>query len=238
MRFYRNSAIDERAALRLAELEQLLGRPLTPPIPIDLIAENILGLDFLWETIEELPGETILGALRPSERQIVLNEEHLALFREKPGLERSTKGHEMGHWDLFLAALTCDHPSLFELKDNPRVAYRSAAEGEVVVIKALMGSAEGRELLRQLKSRADHPHEAHAVNRYAAALSMPRELIVREALAIERTSWRPLYELAERFDVTISALKVRLEELDLLHVSKDGKLYGSSAAASGQRSLF
>jgi hypothetical protein len=238
VRFYRNSEVEERAVQRLGELEQLLGRPLTPPIPIDLIAEKLLGLDFLWEPIKELPGETILGALRPDDRQVVLNEKHVALFREKPGLERSTKGHEMGHWDLFLAALVSDHPSLFELADNPRVAYRSAAAGEVVVIKALMGSSEGWELLRQLKSRADHPHEAHAVNRYAAALSMPRELVVREAMAIDRTSWRALYELAERFDVTISALKVRLEELDLLRVSKDGKLYGSSAEACGQRSLF
>ena len=36
-----------------------------------------------------------------------------ALFKEKPGLERSTKGHEMGHWDLFVDKGSLEHPTLF-----------------------------------------------------------------------------------------------------------------------------
>ena len=46
-RFYRNEDIEEVAAGRLAELEQHLGRPLTPPIPIDFFVEKVLGLSFL-----------------------------------------------------------------------------------------------------------------------------------------------------------------------------------------------
>ena len=57
MRLYRNETIELRAEARLAELERLVGRALAPPIPIDLLAEQVLDLDFLWEAIDELPGE-------------------------------------------------------------------------------------------------------------------------------------------------------------------------------------
>jgi hypothetical protein len=102
VRFYRNQEIEDLAAERLSQLAQILARPLAPPIPIDLLAEQVLGLDFLWEDIDELPGETVLGALHPQKRLIIMNDKHRTLFDTKPGLERSTKGHEMGHWDLFI----------------------------------------------------------------------------------------------------------------------------------------
>ena len=41
-------------------------------------------------------GEQILAGLIPEQRRIVLNTKHLGLFEEKPGLERSTIGHEAG----------------------------------------------------------------------------------------------------------------------------------------------
>ena len=34
---------------RLSELEQAIEQRPDPPIPIDLLAEQVLGLDFLWE---------------------------------------------------------------------------------------------------------------------------------------------------------------------------------------------
>ena len=110
MRILRNQEIEEIAQSRLAEIQQRLGRPLSPPIPIDLIAEQVLGLDFLWEAIDELPGEKVFGGLIAKKRLIVLNENRKGLFAEKPGLERSTKGHEMGHWDLFIDKGSLDHP--------------------------------------------------------------------------------------------------------------------------------
>lgn len=67
MKFYRNAAIEERAEQRIAELEKILGRPVEPPIPLELTAEHLLGLDILWEEIEELLGELIYGDLRMEE---------------------------------------------------------------------------------------------------------------------------------------------------------------------------
>jgi hypothetical protein len=238
VRILRNQEIEQIAASRLAELERLLGQPLSPPIPIDLVAEKVLGLDFLWEPIEELPGEQILGGLIVRQRLIVLNENRKPLFTEKPGLERSTKGHEMGHWDLFVDKSTLDHPALFDLESEGSFAYRSCPSGEVAVIRALSSDPEGRELLRKIQARADDPDEARAVNRYAAALSMPAEMIRADAMKIDRRRWPNLYRLAKKYEVTISALRVRLEQLGLLYVDKDGELYESRDAALGQGRLL
>jgi len=237
-KFWRNKAIEEHATARIAELERILGKPVSPPVPIDLLAEKVLGLDFLWEPIDERPGEVIFAGLHAKDRLIIMNEGRRDLFNEKPGLERSTKGHEMGHWDLFIDEGQLDHPELFPADESGPVVFRSTPHGDVAIIKMLMGSAEGRELLRSISARADDPDEARAVNRYAAAISMPAALIRAEALKINRTRWPELYRLAERFDVTISALTVRLKQLDLLWVGPNKELYESHASATGQQSLF
>jgi hypothetical protein len=237
VKILRNQEIEEIAAQRLAEFQRDSDRPLSLPIPIDLIAEKVLGLDFLWEPIDELPGETIFGGLVPKKRLIVLNESRKGLFVEKPGLERSTKGHEMGHWDLFIDKGSLDHPTLFPTGDDGPFAFRNSPVGEVAIIKMLQADAEGRKLLRKMQSRADEPDEARAVNRYAAALSMPAEIVREEAVKVDRTQWPNLYRLKDKFEVTISALVVRLQQLDLLYVDKDKKLYESQAAATGQMTL-
>ena len=105
-------------------------------------------------------------------------------------------------------------------------------------VQVLLRDPDGLELLRDLTARADDPAEARAVNRYAAALSMPRVTI--RALIAERrpTHLRELYRLAERFEVTITALRVRLEQLGLIYVDDRRRLHESRAAAAGQLSLW
>jgi len=238
VRFYRNQEIEDLAAERLSQLARILAEPLTPPIPIDLLAEKVLELDFLWEDIDELPGETVLGALHPQKRLIVMNDKQRTLFNTKPGLERSTKGHEMGHWDLFIDKGALEHPTLFALDDSSPFARRRSPVGEVTIIKRLLSSSEGQDLLREIKSRADDPDEARAVNRYAAAILMPKDLLQAEVGKIDRTRWSNLYRIAERFEVTISALTVRLQQLGLLYMDKDGRLHESPTHAEGQLILL
>jgi Zn-dependent peptidase ImmA (M78 family) len=123
-------------------------------------------------------------------------------------------------------------------EEDAHFVRRSSPVGDVRVMRALIGTPEGQELLRQIRKRADDPDEARAVNRYAAALSMPKRLITEEALKIDRRSWPPLYRLAERFEVSITALTVRLKQLNLLYVDHRGRLYESRDQGIGQRSLL
>ena len=144
----------------------------------------------------------------------------------------------MGHWDLFIDKGALEHPTLFALDDSSPFARRRSPVGEVTIIKRLLSSSEGQDLLREIKSRADDPDEARAVNRYAAAILMPKDLLQAEAGKIERTRWSNLYRIAERFEVTISALTVRLQQLGLLYMDKDGRLHESPTHAEGQLILL
>ena len=121
--------------------------------------------------------------------------------------------------------------SLFRLKQS--------TGGQVRIIKTLLTSEEGIEIMRQINSRMDAPDVARSVNRYAAAILMPLTVFIEEARRIDRTQWRNLYPLAERFGVTISALRVRLEQFNLLYVDqKTNTLYSSREEAQGQGRLF
>ena len=233
MKFWRNADIETRAEERLQQLKQHLGGTLTLPIEIDILAESVLNLNILWDAIDELPGEVILGSMQPQTRRITMNDNRRSLFDKKPGLERFTKGHEMGHWDLYVDKARLDHPVMFT-NGAGAFSFRQSPSGQVVVVKQLMATEEGRDLLRQITARSDDSDESRAVNRYAGAILMPRDLLKEEALRVERTSWPDLYRLADRFGVTISALRVRLEQLNLLSL-RGTQLYESRAAAMGQR---
>ena len=89
-----DNEIEDRTTLRIRQYEQRVGRSVTLPVPVENIVEQILDLDFDWIDIEEQRGEMILAGLVPEDRRIVLNTRHMELFEEKPGLERSTIGHE------------------------------------------------------------------------------------------------------------------------------------------------
>lgn len=236
-RFYRNADIEAAVETRLMEMERAMGKPLSLPIPMDYFAEQVLGLSLLWDEVEELPGELILGAIMPEKKLIILNERRREHMDARPGLERSTKGHEAGHWDLFVDKATLGHPALFSQDDDGPFALRSSGVGDVAVIKMLESSPEGRALLKEIDKRADEPDEARVVNRYAAAVSMPRALVVEEIKTIDRTSWPALYELKDKFDVTISALVVRLQQLELLY-KKGKQLFEHRDQATGQARLF
>ncbi len=242
MKYWSAEEIEDLTRRRLREYEEHTGRAIPWPwVPIEQIIENEpFDLMIKWEHIEERPGERILGALRPHERQIILNEVHLKLFEEKPSLERFTLGHELGHWDLFVDEAAMQSPRLPGMDlGKPPCSFRNADEGLVQVLFSLTDTkAEAYELLHELQSgtRRDSPYEKRAVNRYSGSLLMPRDSVQREIDGLDLTSWATLYELAERFGVTPTALRVRLEELGYIFV-KDGKIYRSREEYSGQRAL-
>jgi len=60
------------------------------PVPVEAIAEDLLGLSVGED--DELP---VSGLLLPAERQIWLNGREA---RENPGRRRFTLAHELGHW--------------------------------------------------------------------------------------------------------------------------------------------
>jgi Zn-dependent peptidase ImmA (M78 family) len=76
-------------------------------------------------------------------------------------------------------------------------------------------------------------------NRYASSLLMPKFLI-DEALKNKHVgNWSALREIADMWGVSVSALKIKLEDLGRLYFDgKSRKFYESKEQAMGQQNLF
>lgn len=242
LKFLKNQAIEDVTARRIREYEAKAGVTVQLPVPIEKIVEQVLGLDFEWDEIEEQPGEQILGGLVAAERKIILNEKHLALFKEKPGLERSTIGHEAGHWDIDIDRASLNHPTFPGFKIQPHVVNRHARKADrliEVLISRAMHDDRAIRLYQKVKEGRDTPEVRSAVDRYQSALLMPAWLIRDADQRQDLTKWPELYRLAEEAQVNISNLTVRLQRLGLIYL-RDGEktIYRSQDEATGQGSLF
>ena len=172
-----------------------MGAPITLPVPIELIIEQIYELEILWDEISEPPGTVILGALAPRDRRILLNSRHEALFERWIGPERFTLAHELAHWiydaeDPNQAALD------FDAQSEELYCYRRESPG-------LPESARIREV---------------NANNLAAHLLLP-EGLVRAGMDDAR---RDFPGTAARWGVSRTTLRIRLENLGLIDENDTG----------------
>jgi len=228
--------IEARAYGRLRQLRERLLWDGRPPVPVDHVLEQILGLSISYEIVTEEPGERILGCIRPERREVVLNEKYADLFRGQPGVERFTKAHEAGHADLFSAAASVtEQVALFESTPY-RPLQRSAAKGPVNVLAVRLAeriAGYSREMktaamvrFRDLERRSitegqDSPMVRRAVDHYAATLLMPADLLKGAAVEFDVTLESSIRELARRFQVSNTAMRIRLQEIGLVRGASD-----------------
>ena len=78
---------DPRAAAVLRRYHKRFGGSLQPPVPVEAIAEDLLGL-----SVAESESLQASGMLLPAERAVWLN------AGEPPVRRRFTLAHEVGHW--------------------------------------------------------------------------------------------------------------------------------------------
>ncbi len=190
--FWRQEQIEDLALITLLDFRRRTGLPLAPPIDVDLVGEISCGLSWDWDVLPEPPGTKVWAGLYPRERLVVLNETHRDTFVAKSGLERFTKAHEIGHW-------------ILHVRDG---FYHHSAPQEYCFVEEYTASKP-----------CDHWLERHA-DWFAAALLMPANLFVPAAEECDLSDWKQLYRLAATFDVTITALTVRLQQLGLATISK------------------
>jgi Zn-dependent peptidase ImmA (M78 family) len=236
MRIIRNKEVEDIVAARLADYENSNGK-VAAPVSVDRIIEHC-GLSILYDTIEEKPGETILGGLNTKEKLIVINEQHMKLFEEKPGLERSTKAHELGHWDIYSDKASENECLSFNYGDQTnQVVLRNSKRGPLSIILNAWIDDDVYRVYKEYTNRKDHPNVESAVDRYANSLLMPEQLVKDYSLTVDLTEWKNLYKMAKHFEVTISSLCVRLQRLNMIYI-KDKKIYRSKGEAMGQKALF
>jgi hypothetical protein len=241
-KFLPNEFIEDITAKRLREYEAKVGEPVTLPVPVEQIVEQVLGLDFDYDEIEEMPGEQILGGLDAVGKTIFINTKHNDLFEKTPGLLRSTIGHGAGHWDVDIDRSRLNHPTFPGFDTKPAVVHRHAKKGDrtiEVLMRKAMTDDRAYKLLKKITEGQDAPEVKSAVDRYQSALQMPLWLVREAAERFDLTKWPQLYRLAEEAEVTISNLVVRLQRLEMIFIPEGTKtIYKSKDEFTGQGSLF
>ena len=210
-RYLPDARIEDKALRLLNQYGMDFGAVEMPPVPVEDIADGLLDLRLLWESMIESPGTTVLAGLDPNKRIIKFNESRRQVIEETQGLYNTVLGHEIGHWELHVDPEIASRQQLPQLEGTYQCLYQEST--------CTLGSKET---------------QAH---RFMGFLLMPSYLL-REAIRdVELTNWVNLYTLRDLFQVTISALRIRLERLGVLYVASDGQLYPSQQEYHGQTRL-
>jgi hypothetical protein len=246
--------IEERTALRLRQLRQRALWDGWPPVPVEHVIEDLLELSITFEMIEEDEDEEILGSLRAEDREVVLNERHMATFEAIPGRRRFTLAHEAGHADMYALAECAAQGELAVLLGSAyKPRHKSAPGGPVAVVSLRLAErlrrlppAHRTEFYRRLceaeRARYAEGHDTPLVRRtvdtYAAMLLMPAELVRAHAARYELTDYAQLRDLAAAFAVSTTAMRHRVVDLRLAFAGPDGALRMTDPAHAGQGELF
>ena len=209
--FLAETELERMANRLLARYEGLCGAIDCPPVPVESLLEDILDLSILWDTVPEKPGQSILAGLDPNNRTVVFNETRLALIDETPGLYNTVLAHEAGHWEVHVDPALLDQAPLPHFEREFGCLFRQSGPG-------------------------GDPKERQA-HQFMGFLLMPSHLLRETIRDIDLLSWQNLYALRDLFQVTITALTVRLTKLNLLYISDDKKLYPSRQVYDGQMPL-
>ena len=233
--------IEEEANLLLGELAQR-GEPVTsPPVPIDDIVEMHLGLTFEISDLQELFGVgDVHGALWVNEGRVAVDQS-LDPDRNprKLGRFRFTLGHETGHWRLHRTHYLKNDAAraLFDKhSEKPAYVCRTTEQKRPVEWQADVFSAN----LLMPRKMVFAAWEVEHGSMEPIALPDLRgdetrilaEMLVRIRVAptdqpgIDNTllEWCGL-ALAEQFQVSGQAMRIRLEELGLLVRKKERTLF-------------
>ena len=224
--YLKESSIEDEARLLLDEWEERSSEEIVPPIPIEDIIELHLGLEFSISDLQrELGHPDVLGAIWFGSKKIKVDRS--LDFDQNPrvrGRYFFTLAHEVGHWRLHRQHLAED-PSAMKLFDehgDPAFVCRST----------------------------ERPPEEWQADTFASYVLMPRSLVF-EAWQHWRGTDAPVRiddlsvgndrgdheadcnramesfckPLADRFEVSAQAMRIRLQKLELLVEEIEPKLF-------------
>jgi hypothetical protein len=167
------------------------GKPVTLPVPIDSIIEGTYELEVLYDDIDEPPDTVILGALRPGQKRIILNERHMDMFDGWVGPERFTLAHELAHW-------------VYDADDPNQLTFDLTSTGPA---EQFCYHREAPGLADTLRIR-----EINA-NKLASQLLLPDHLVRQVPLDDTLRNFR---RRAAEWGVSQQTLRIRLETMGLI----------------------
>jgi hypothetical protein len=240
LRFMKDQEFDDEAALLLAEFGNSHGQVIAPPIPIDEIVELYLKLRLEFNDMRQLFGvDDVHGALWANKKLIGIDQrldptENPAML----GRYNFTLAHEGGHWRL--------HRHLFQRKANQLKLLADDAERPEYICRSndkdpieYQANRFASCLLmpREMVKRAWHAWRGSMEPIYLSDLRATHQQILSAAslcrgaaqsgtngtdeMLLEHAS-RPLAEL---FQVSAEAMRIRLQSMKLLLAQKETSLF-------------
>lgn len=217
--FLREKVIEEHAEMMLGEWAIDHTVITEPPVPIEDILELGLKLDFeIADLRSELGHDDVLGGIWFGARLVKVDQSLDPTNNSQLlGRYRFTIAHEIGHWRLHREHLMNDPSmaSLFEQKDTPAFVCRSSSK----------------------------PPEEWQADQFAGCILMPRRLVFQtwerwrgepdevaltdltidsdDEIALDAFC-RPMADL---FEVSAQAMRIRLQGLGLLVKEKEPRLF-------------
>ena len=250
VRYLREDAIERDANDLLGEYGLARGVSITAPIPVEHLLEFHLGLSLDFDDLHArlgipLTGDEpdVLGALWVDSRAVFVDQ---SLDPEdRPWLEgryRYTLGHEVGHWQLHRDQLGVSpgQGSLFSREPAPTIICRKSPAKEriewqadyfasALLMPRTLVMAAWRDRFGDAKPRIvrrrRHPRQGTPSATADLARALARFQQNQDDATLERFA-RPL---ADDFEVSAVAMRIRLEQLNLLHrqVPRQGRLIAS-----------
>lgn len=193
--FYTRDECEARAMQLLIRYQQRISERVSLPIDVALIGEDICGLTWDWAEIPDDAGHPVWGRLRPQARRVEMNERFTQDFQRNQGLDRFTRAHEIGHWELHAVHSNPDQLALVPLDPAPEMMYCRGGDGSWI--------------------------ETHA-DWFAAALLMPYDLFRTAARSLDLHDPSGLATLKTWCDVSWQALQIRLETLHIPFTPRPG----------------
>ena len=166
------------------------------PLDSSTVAE-FLGLDIVWDTIDNDEQGQIAARILPLEKLIEINE---AIPQLQGGFGESTLAHEIGHWVLHIDA------------EEVERQLRLQNFGVNLSIEPLLCRTAND--LNGIEWQAQY---------FAGCLLMPQYILSRLTEGKQLNKWQHLYQIAEELGVTISNLVHRLQDLGLIYLLPNSK---------------
>ncbi|MCX5671752.1 MAG: ImmA/IrrE family metallo-endopeptidase [Planctomycetota bacterium] len=220
--FLPEKRIEQEAALLLAEYGQACGEVAGPPVPIDEIIELHLGLTFEFKDMQTLFGHAdVHGALWLKERLVGVDTSlDPAVHPRRKGRYHYTLAHEAGHWRL--------HRAHYVEDPNQGALFAGGLGKPAYVCR----SSDKRPVEWQADRFASHllmPHDMVLASwrewRGDLAAVFLDELEKDDAETPEEALKRFCRPLADRFQVSGEAMRIRLENLGLLGRERSSMLF-------------
>lgn len=228
-KFLTEGEIESRASKLLGAYFSSLGAIPSLPVPIEGIVD-FLDIPLRWESLPSRANElSVSKIVQPSlgrDCMIVINEDlQEDVFARHQWLERTALAHEVGHHQLHVQhslqyqltlELECDHS---ELAPTSMRSLVDGSEDDLIIPR--------RQLVGPSEEERRMEFQAHAFMRF---LLMPEELLTPLLDGFGFLKWtgdRGIYGIADKLQVTPSALVVHLSRLGYIRVD-NRKIYPGS----------